>query len=89
MDEHQPQLGYVELRQKQMALTEQTPIRVRINLVQHTQCINVTSMTTTRRSHQGKAWPPNTPGAREADDDIQQQTPTRESNTKGLGEQNA
>ena len=38
-------------------------------------------------SDQGKAWPPNTPGAREAEDDIQQQIPTSENNTQGLGEQ--
>ena len=31
--------------------------------------------TITRKSDQGKVWPPNTPGAREAEDDIQQQTP--------------
>ena len=34
-----------------------------------------------------KPWPPNTPGAREAEDVIQQQTPTQENNTQGLGEQ--
>ena len=43
--------------------------------------------TTTRMSDQDKAWPPNTPGAREAEDDIQQQTHTPENNTQGLGEQ--
>ena len=42
--------------------------------------------TTTRKSDQGKAWPPDTPGALEAEDDIQQQTPTPENNTRGLGE---
>ena len=41
----------------------------------------------TRKSDQGKAWPPNTPGALVAEDDIQQQTPTPENNTQGLGEQ--
>ena len=34
-----------------------------------------------------KPWQPNTPGAREAEGDIQQQTPTQENNTQGLGEQ--
>ena len=34
----------------------------------------------TRNSDQGKAWPPNTPGARETDDDIQQLTLTPENN---------
>ena len=34
-----------------------------------------------------KAWPPNTPGPQEAEGDIQQQTPTPENNTQGLGEQ--
>ena len=43
--------------------------------------------TTKRKSDQGKAWPPNTPGARAAEDDIKQQTPTPENNTQGLGEQ--
>ena len=38
-------------------------------------------------SDQGKAWPPNTPGAREAEDDIQQKTPIQENNIQGLGEQ--
>ena len=42
--------------------------------------------TTTRKSDQGKAWPPNTPGAQEAEDDIQQKTPTPENNTEGLGD---
>ena len=41
----------------------------------------------TSTSHQGKAWPPNTPGIREAEDDIQQQTPTPKKNTQELGEQ--
>ena len=43
--------------------------------------------TTTIKSDQGKAWPVNTPGAREAEDDILQQTPTPENNTQGLGKQ--
>ena len=40
--------------------------------------------TTTRKSDQGNAWPPNTPGAQEAEDDIQQKTTTLENNTQGL-----
>ena len=43
--------------------------------------------TTTRKSDQGNVWQPNTPGAREAEDDIQQLAPTPENNTQGLGEQ--
>ena len=43
--------------------------------------------TTTRNSDQDKAWPPNTPGAQEAQGHIQQLTPTPENNTRGLGEQ--
>ena len=43
--------------------------------------------TTTRNSGQGKAWPLNTPGAQEAEGDIQQLTPTPTNNTQGLGEQ--
>ena len=39
------------------------------------------------RKDQGKSWPPNTPGAQAAEDDIQQQTPTPEKNAQGLGEQ--
>ena len=38
-------------------------------------------------SDNGKAWPPNTPGAQEAEDDIQQQTPKLENNTRGLRKQ--
>ena len=33
--------------------------------------------TTTRKSDHGKAWPPNTPGVREAERDNQQQSPHR------------
>ena len=37
-------------------------IRVRINLVQHTQCSNMTTMTQRQEgSDSGEAWPPNTP----------------------------
>ena len=41
--------------------------------------------TTTRNSYREKAWPPNAPGAQEAEGDIQQLTPTPENNTQGLG----
>ena len=40
----------------------------------------------TRKFDRGKSWPPNTPGAREAEDDIKQQTPTPENNTQGFEE---
>ena len=43
--------------------------------------------TMTRKSDQGKACPPNTPGDGESEDDIQQQIPKLENNTQGLGEQ--
>ena len=64
-------------------ITEQTMIRVRIKVVQHTQCSNTTSIThtTTIKSDQGKAcppntaWPPKTPDDRESEDGIQQLTP--------------
>ena len=63
-------------------------IRVRINLVQQTQCSNMTLMTQQQESLIWvKAWPPNAPGARVTEDNIQQQTPTPENNTQGLGEQ--
>ena len=41
-----------------------------------------------RNSDRGKAWPPNTPDAREAEGDIPYLTPTPERNTQELGEQN-
>ena len=41
----------------------------------------------TRNADQGNAWPPNIPGHREAEDDIQQLTPTPKNNTQGFGEQ--
>ena len=44
-------------------LTEQIMNRVQINLVQHTQCSNMTSMTQQESLIRAKAWPPNTPGA--------------------------
>ena len=40
----------------------------------------------TRNSDPGKAWPPNTNGAREADGHIQQLTTTPENHTQGLEE---
>ena len=61
-------------------LAEQTMIRA-----QHTNPSNTTS--TTRNSDQSKAWPTNTPGAQEVEDDFQQLTPTPENNTQGLGDQ--
>ena len=67
-------------------LSKQTMIRVRINPVQHTQYSNVTSNTMTSNFDQGKAWLPDTPGARKVKDDIEQLTPTPENNTQGLGE---
>ena len=63
-------------------------IRVRINLVQHSQCITMKLMTPGQETlKRAKTWPPNTAGARGAEDDMQQQTPTPENNTQGLGEQ--
>ena len=68
-------------------LAEQV-IQVRINLVQHTQPSNTTSMTQRQEnSDRGKTWPSTTPGARQAEGDIQLLTPTSESNTQGLREQ--
>ena len=62
-------------------------VRVRINLEQHTMHQHEVNETTTRIADQGKVWLPNTPGAREAEYNIQRQTPTPENNTQGLGEQ--
>ena len=62
-------------------------IRVRINFAQHAVQQHDADDTTTRKSDQGKAWPLNTTGTREAEDDIQQQTLTPENNAQGLGEQ--
>ena len=42
--------------------------------------------TTTRNSDEGKTWPPNTPGARQAEGDIQQLTPAPANNTEVFGE---
>ena len=48
----------------------------------------MTSMTQRqKKTNQGEAWPPNTPGSREVEDDIQKKTHTPENNTQGLGEQ--
>ena len=69
-------------------LAEQTVIRVRINLVQYTKPMQPdVDDTTTRKSYQGEARPLNTPDAQEAEDDIQQLTPTPQNNTQGLGKQ--
>ena len=67
-------------------LTEQTMIRVLINLLQQTVQQHDVDDTTARKSDHGQSWPPNTPGGREAEDDIQQQTPIPEKNSQGLGE---
>ena len=49
-------------------LTEETVIRVRINLVQHTKVQpHDIDDTTTRNSDRDKAWPPNTPHLQEAE----------------------
>ena len=69
-------------------LIEQTMIRVRIKLVLHTQCSTMTSIT---QRQEGLISPK--PGhrihygAREVEDDIQEQTPTPERNTQRLEEQ--
>ena len=44
-------------------------------------------MTQRRETDQDKAWPPNTPGAQEAEDGILSLTTTPMNITKGLGEQ--
>ena len=62
-------------------LTEQTMIRVRINLLQHTKYSNMTLMT-----HRPEILI-RAPSARVPEDDIQQQTPTPDNNTQGLREQ--
>ena len=43
--------------------------------------------TKTKKYDQDKAWPPDTPDAREAEDDIHQQTQIPENNTQGFREQ--
>ena len=65
-------------------LAEQAAIRVLINVVQHTNLNNTTSKIQRQEAliGAGKAWPLNTPGPQEAEDDIQQQTPTPENNTQ-------
>ena len=70
-------------------LTVQTMIRVRINFVQHTQRSKMTSMTQRQKTlmKAEPACPPNASGAREAEDGIQQQPPTSENNSQGLGGQ--
>ena len=62
-------------------------IRVELTLSTYTVRQYDVDDTTTGKSDQGKAWPPNTPGAWEAEDDIHQQTPTPENNTQVLEEQ--
>ena len=65
----------------------QTVIRVRINLVQHTQPSNIASITQ-RQEKLGseQAWPLNTHGAQEAGGDIQQLPLTQENKTRWLEE---
>ena len=71
-----------------LKLGEQTVIRVRINFVQHIKPINKTLMTQQQETlDQDKVWPPTTPGAGEAESDIQQLTHTMENNIQGLREQ--
>ena len=87
MDELQPQLECVELRLKQMEAH-----RTNNDSSSNEPCTTYTAQqhdvddTTTKESDQSKAKPPNTPGAREAEDGIQQQTATPENNIEGLGE---
>ena len=72
--------------------TEQTVIRVRINLVDsfYLLCRTYSAQqhyvddTTTINSAHDRSFPPNTPDAQEAEGDIQQLTPTPENNTQGL-----
>ena len=66
----------------------QTVIRVRINLAQHQAQQYDVDDTMTRNSDRDTAWLQSTPGAQEAEGDIQQLTPTPENNTQGFGEQN-
>ena len=88
MYELHPQLGYVELWQEQMEAhwTNNGSISNYSSTTCTVQQHDVDDATT-RKSDQGKAWPLNTPGARESEDDIQQLTPTPENNTQGLGEE--
>ena len=59
-------------------LAEQTVIRVQL-----TKPHDVDD-TATGTSDRDNTWPPNTPGAQEAEGDIQQLTPTLEDNTQGF-----
>ena len=84
MNELQQQLGNIELWQKQMKAHWTN----NDSSLQHAQCSTATGRGWHNdKSDKGKAWPPNTPSAWEAEDDIQQQTPTPENNTQDLGEQ--
>ena len=87
MDELRPRLGMSNSSRSRFKLAEQTVIRVRINLVQHTKPSHMTSMKprqeTLIRTKPGhrihlalRSW-----------SDIQQLTPTPENNTQGFGEQ--
>ena len=86
MDELQPCSGMSSSDRSRWKLTEQTMIRFRISITYTVQQHDVDD-TTTRKSDQGKDLPPNSPGAREAENDIQHRTPTLENNTQGLGKQ--
>ena len=84
VDELRPQLVMSNSSRSRRKLAEQAMIRVRINLVQHTQPSNMTLMTQQETDQRilgtEYTWAPNTPGAREAGGDIQQLTHTSENN---------
>ena len=86
--ELQLQLGMSNSDRCRWKLAEQTIIRV-IYCTTYTEQQHEVDDTTTRKSDHGKAWPPNTPGAREADDDIHQQTHTPENNISWIWRTNA
>ena len=73
----------VEIWQKQMEADWQTMI---VHCTTYTVQYHDVDDTTTRKSHQDKAWPPNTPGTREAEHDIPPQTRTPKNNTQGFEE---
>ena len=66
-------------------LTEQTMIRVQINLAHSSSTMSKTQWRETLIKV--NSWPPNAPGTQEAKGDSQQLTPTPVNNTRGLGEQ--
>ena len=89
MDELRSQLKFAGTVVDADVNTEKTVIRVRIILVQYSVREQDIDDTTTKNSYHGKAWPPNTPGTREAEGDIQQLTPTPENNNSRIGRTNA